>query len=119
MPYADTDFFVALTRPNDRLRESALKVYEAHKGRIYTSLTTMLELGLISTRLNTDPAELILNALAIAKIKDAEAARVTAAVKLIQNGVGIFDAFHASLCDGEIISSDHVYDLIGVSRIEI
>ncbi len=102
------------------MRVSALGIYERYKGRIYTSLTTIIELALISDRLKQDLGELIGNVLEIARISGADKAKIMMAVNLIQNrGVGIFDAFHAAFCDGEIISSDHVYDRIGVYRIKL
>jgi predicted nucleic acid-binding protein len=120
LPYADTDFFVALAIPGDRLHASALEVYGRYKGRVYTSLTTIIELALISKRLRQDLEELMNNILGITKINESEKAKVMMAVNLIQNrGFGVFDAFHAAFCDGEIISSDQIYDRAGIIRIKL
>ena len=120
MPYADTDFFVALAIPTDRLRRPALDAYEKYKGSIYTSLTTIIELALISDRLKQNLKELMITVLGIASINGSDKAKIMMAVDLIQSGeFGIFDAFHAAFCEGEIISSDHVYDKIGISMIKI
>lgn len=119
MPYADSDFFVALTKPNDRLRDSALEVYEKYRGKIYTSLATIIELALISGKFNMDPEQLIKGTLGIAKVMDTDPVKISAALNLMKDGVSIFDAFHAALSAGEIISSDHIYDKIGIIRIKI
>jgi len=120
LPYADTDFFVALAIPSDRLHASAIGIYDRYSGKIYTSLTTIIELALISERLKQDLEELMSNVLGITKVEDADKAKVMMAVNLIENrSFGIFDAFHAAFCNGEIISSDHIYDRAGIKRIKI
>ena len=35
MPYADTDFFIAIANSDDRLNSWAIKVLEAYEGYIY------------------------------------------------------------------------------------
>jgi predicted nucleic acid-binding protein len=120
MPYADTDFFVALSKSDDRLNKSAVSIYEKYKGRIYTSLTTIIELCLIAARLNRDVEGLIEGVLGVAKIENVDSTKMLLAAYLIKNKkVGVFDAFHAAFCDNEIISSDYIYDNIGVDRIPL
>ena len=41
------------------------------------------------------------------------------AAEYIKNGVNVFDAFHAAHCNGEIISSDHIYDKLNIKRIKL
>ncbi len=55
--------------------------------------------------------------LSIAELKGAKKSDVLAAAHLIDHEkMGVFDSFHASLCGGEIISSDHIYEKLGVKR---
>ena len=120
MPYADTDFFVALAKTDDRLHASALEAYNRYRGSIYTSLATMLELALISGKVGRRTEELIEGVLAMSEVKGVDKTQIMFAARLIETGkVGVFDAFHAALCEGNIISSDHVYDSIGIERIKL
>lgn len=120
MPYADTDFFIALMRTNDRLSRSALAVYSKYKNEIYTSLAVVIELLLITKRFDISSSEAMDYILKIAKVNDAEISTILLAVIYIEEQrLGIFDAFHAALCNGEIISSDHIYDKISINRIKL
>lgn len=120
MPYADTDFFIALMRTNDRLNRSAIEVYNKYKNRIYTSLAVVIEILLITKRFDISSSEAMDYILKIAKVKDVQISVILLAIAYIEeHKLGIFDAFHAALCDGEIISSDHIYDKIGIDRIKL
>ena len=51
------------------------------------------------------------------ELKGASKSNVLAAAHLIDHEkTGVFDSFHASLCADEIISSDHIYEKLGVKR---
>jgi len=52
---ADADFFLALLKEKDRLKEKALKLLEEYRGDMKTSLTTFIELMLLSKRYGSDP----------------------------------------------------------------
>lgn len=41
------------------------------------------------------------------------------AAEYIKSGVNFSDAFHSAYCNGEIISSDHVYDKMDIKRINL
>lgn len=118
MLYADSDFFLALTIDGDRLHAAAKREYERHRGNIRTSLAAVLEILLISKRFGGSPMELVSCIMDTAKIDLVdEAALLLAAHYIEDEHLSVFDAFHAALCGGEIISSDHVYDRLGISRI--
>lgn len=118
MPYADTDFFIALMRTNDRLNQSALEIYDKYKNNIYTSLAVVIEILLITKRFRINASEAIDYLLKIAKVKDAEISMILlATIYIEEQKLSVFDAFHAALCDNEIISSDHIYDKVGINRI--
>ncbi|MDE1827994.1 MAG: PIN domain-containing protein [Candidatus Micrarchaeota archaeon] len=120
MPYADSDFFLALIKPEDRLGKEAVEIYHRFKGRIYTSIATIIELSLVAVKQSIPVEELIVNVLRIAKVEEVETSKILFAVHLITyEKFSVFDAFHASLCEGEIISSNHIYDGINLKRIKL
>ena len=117
MPYADTDFFIAIANLNDRLNSWAIKVLEEYEGQIYTSILTLVELALVSVRKGIPVEGMMASVLSIAELKGASKSSALAAAHLIDHEkTGVFDSFHASLCGGEIISSDHIYEKLGVKR---
>ena len=117
MPYADTDFFIAISNSGDRLNTWAIKALESYDGNIYTSILTLVELALVSVRKGIPVESMISSVLSIAELRGSSKQSALAAVHLIDHeGVGVFDSFHASLCEGEIISSDHIYEKLGIER---
>src|SRR5271154_6817721 len=118
MPYADTDFFIAISDADDRLNHAAIAVYQKYKGKIYTTLAVIMELALVSVRRNQPVEKLLMGVVTIADLKDVDKTKVLLAAHFIDK-FGVVDAFHAALCDGEIISSDHIYDTIGINRIKL
>lgn len=120
MPYADTDFFIALMKTNDRLNKSAVELYGKYKNEIYTSLAVVVEILLVTKRLGINSTEAIDYVLKIAKVNDVEiSAILLATIYIEEQKLSIFDAFHAALCNDEIISSDHIYDKLGINRIKL
>jgi hypothetical protein len=62
-----------------------------------------------------DPVGITASVMSICGIEDTEL--LVAARYLQGGGVGVFDAFHASRSGGRIISSDSVYEKLGIERI--
>ena len=61
---------------------------------------------------------MIAGVLTIAQLSSAsKQSALTAAHLIVHEGTGVFDSFHASLCEGEIISSDHIYEKNGIKRV--
>ncbi len=117
MPYADADFFIAIANSDDRLNSWATKLLEAYEGHIYTSILTLVELSLVSVRKGIPVEGMFASVLSIAELKGANKSNALAAAHLIDHEkTGVFDSFHASLCGDEIISSDNIYEKIGVKR---
>jgi len=119
MPYADTDFFLAMAKKEDWLKSGAEKIYTENKGKIDTSIITLLELFLLSERKGLDPESIVGS---VFKVANVERLSITEAMQIAHNikheGINVFDAFHAALAaDREIISSDSVYDRLGKTRI--
>ncbi len=120
VPYADTDFFVALVYEGDRLRKSAEKLLATMKGTIWTSVVTVVEIVLVAKRRGANIQELMRDFLQITEVRGATLEQLMQAARYIdEGGAGVFDAFHAALSDGQIISSDAVYDKLGLARVPI
>ena len=116
MTYADTDFFLALLKPTDWLKENARRILEEEKGRIYTSEATYIELMLLAKRYGLDPVRIAIDVMAICNEKNGE---YQAAAELISQEVGVFDSFHAVHSNGKIISSDKIYRKLGIEQIDL
>ncbi len=116
MTYADTDFFLALLKPTDWLKENARRILEEEKGRIYTSEATYIELMLLAKRYGLDPVRIAIDVMAICNEKNGE---YQAAAVLISQDVGVFDSFHAVHSNGKIISSDKIYRKLGLEQIDL
>ena len=116
MTYADTDFFLALLKPTDWLRENARRILEKEHGRIYTSETTYIELMLLAKRYKLDPVRIAIDVMAICNEKNG---KYQAAAELITQNVGVFDSFHVVHSNGKIISSDKVYRKSGIEQIDL
>lgn len=114
MTYADTDFFLAILKNSDWLKDNAEQILKDHK--IETSEATYIELMLLSKKYNLDCIEITKDVMAIC---DENSSIYLIASEYIKNGMGVFDAFHAAHCNGEIISSDHIYDEFNIKRIKL
>jgi predicted nucleic acid-binding protein len=120
LPYADTDFFIALGNRNDRFHKSANDAYDKYKGTIWTSLTVVIELLIVGKRMNLSPERMVKDLLAIAKVSNYTSYTILRAVNYIEKeNMSVFDSFHAALCGDMIISSDHTYDKLGIQRIKL
>ena len=116
MIYADTDFFLALLKPADRLKDKVKKILEKNRDNITTSEVTFIELMLLAKRYSLDHIRIVTDVMKICGIEDQTYLK---AAMYIADGVGVFDAFHAAHCKEEIISSDSVYDRLGFKRIRL
>ncbi len=114
MTYADTDFFLAILKDSDWLKENALKIIKTHE--IETSEVTYIELMLLAKKYNLDFIGVMKDVMAICNENNS---MYILAAEYINSGVNVFDAFHAAHCNGEIISSDHIYDKLDILRIKL
>ena len=119
--YADSDFILALVKPSDWLKERAEKILNENKGDIRTSLVSLIEIALVLEKFNLRVLEIFANLFDIIEIDESEQRiALTAASYIEENGLNVFDAFHAASCGNDtIISSDKVYDKIGLKRINL
>ena len=119
--FADTDFLLALIKDSDWLKEKALKILKEHKAKINTSVSVMIELALICKRFKIDVLEAFANIFEIVNVdEEAYTVCMRAALYMKKHGLNVFDSFHASFCGSDqIISSDSVYDKIGIRRVSL
>ena len=120
MIYADTDFFVALTKDDDWLQGRAEAIARDHEEDIYTSRATLLELLMISERFEFDRIEALSHALEIASVPEDESVLFQAADYMEEHGLTAFDAYHVAYAnDDTIVSSDTSFDDITDDRLPI
>lgn len=117
MVYADTDFWVALMKQDDWLKEKAEALMEEYS-ELEISLTTVIELSLILKRYEVDRRSAIAEVL---EISDSEVSRrvVFQALEYIDDGLNTFDSFHAAHAGDKIISSDKEFEKIEIDRIKL
>ena len=120
MPYADTDFFLALLKEKDWLHEKAKKLLVTYRNNLRTSSWTIIELLLVSQEYSLDPEILIISIQSIVHIEGNVNALLAAAHFMKESSLTTFDALHAVSCDQDaIISSDSVFDTLGLKRIKL
>jgi predicted nucleic acid-binding protein len=116
--YADTDFWVALLKGDDWLTERAEKFYSEHGDDLEVSLTVFVELFLIEEQFSFDREQ---TAISILEMTDADVDDeiVFQASEYIDEGLNVFDAFHAALAGETILSSDKAFDDIAVEGVQL
>lgn len=122
MIYTDTDFFLTLLKDNDWLKARAVRLYAEHKEHIITSAATIIELLLLSKRFSIDPERLLAAVFAMVPeiIGMTKSEALAAAHYIKNNNFNAFDAVHAAYCrDSPIISSDRIFDTIGMKRVKL
>ncbi|MBI2583280.1 MAG: PIN domain-containing protein [Candidatus Aenigmarchaeota archaeon] len=120
MPYADSDFFLALIKEEDWLAERAEKILEQYKGRIWTSHWVIVEILMLAKKHNLDPENVIFRIRQLARIEGDFLILIAVAHLMKERGMRVFDALHALSCGHDsIISSDRIFDKIGLERIKL
>ncbi|RLM94443.1 type II toxin-antitoxin system VapC family toxin [Halobellus sp. Atlit-38R] len=117
--YADLDFWLALLKEDDWLADRAELLLDEYEGELEVTLTTFIELFLVEERFSFDRERAVTAILELAAY-DGDPNVVYQASENIEDGLNTFDAFHAALSGGAIISSDQAYDgLSSVNRIRL
>lgn len=117
--YADLDFWLALLKDDDWLATRAESLLGEHEGELEVSLATFIELFLVEERFAFDRERAVMAMLELATYHGNPDV-VFQASENIAAGLDTFDAFHAALSGGAIISSDGAYDgLEGVERVRL
>ena len=119
--FADTDFLLALVKGSDWLKKNAENILEKHKGRISTSVSVVIESALVCKRLKISVVDAFVCIFEFVEINE-ETYRLCldAALYIEKDRLNVFDAFHAAYCGSDaIISSDTVYDKLGMERVKL
>ncbi|MFT4891343.1 MAG: hypothetical protein ACI9YT_002274 [Halobacteriales archaeon] len=117
--YADLDFWLALLKDDDWLGDRAEDLLAEHGDDLEVSLATFVELFLVEERFPFDRDRAVTAILELAKYEGNPDVMYQASEN-VDAGLNTFDAFHAALSDGRIISSDGAYDELGaIERVEL
>lgn len=117
MIYADIDLFLAVMKDKDWLKDNAKKILKRYEGEITTSIVTFIELALLAKRYNLDVVKIFTSVISICSIDDDKLLK--AAIYMKDYNLNVFDSFHAAYCNGKIISSDSIYERVGIKRIKL
>jgi len=118
--YADTDFFLALMKDSDWLKEKAKKIYNENKGNIFVTPFTIAEIMIICKRENLPIKETLLQISRIAKLEGISWDIFFSSCDFIEKGATIFDSLLMAFAkDNIIISSDNAYEKFGLNFIDI
>ncbi len=126
--YADSDFFLALLKESDWLKDKAVKIYEKNKGDLYISPFTIIELMIVCTREEIPLKETLQQISRIAGTTFIKWNMYFRACDYIEQGATIFDSLLMAFSkeseiefskESEIISSDKVYEKFGFKVIDL
>ena len=118
--YADSDFFLALMKDSDWLKDKAKATYEKHKGDIYVTPFTVLELMIVCIREGIPVREMLQQISRISMIAFIKWDLFFRACDYIEKGATAFDSIlMAFVQENEIISSDNVYEKFGFKVIDL
>ncbi|MDO8460329.1 MAG: PIN domain-containing protein [Nanoarchaeota archaeon] len=126
--YADSDFFLALLKDSDWLKEKAKKIYEENKKSIYVSPFTVVELMVVCIREEIPLKETLLQISRIAELTFIKWDLFFKAAEYVENGATVFDALLMAFAkesevafseESEIISSDKIYEKFGFKVIDL
>ena len=119
--FADTDFILALVKDIDWLKENALKILKQNKGRVKTSISVMIEVALICKKFRLNTMNTFAHVFEIINVdEETYSVCMRAALYIDKYNLNVFDAFHAASCkDEKIISSDSVYESVGIERVRL
>jgi len=119
--FADTDFLLALTKESDWLKKNALRILKEHKGEIRTSVSVMIEIALLCKKFKINTIKVFTNLFELIEVnEETYSTCMQASVYIEKYNLNVFDAFHAAFCSNDkIISSDSVFDSIGLKRLKL
>ncbi len=126
--YADSDFFLALLKDSDWLKERAKKVYEENKNSICISPFTVVELMIVCIREGIPIKETLFQISRIAELTFIKWDLFFKAIEYIEQGATIFDSLVMAFAkesevafseESEIISSDKIYEKFGFKVIDL
>lgn len=121
LPYVDTDFLLAMLKPSDWLKDDAARLLKKHRGDLWCSPASIAEVLLVCKEFRLDSREVIISLYELVHVEALPRETALAAAHFIETmNVRVFDALHgACAMSDEIISSDSVFDKMGVKRIKL
>ena len=118
--YADVDFWLGLLKDDDWLKARAEQLLNQYKGDLTVSLATFIELFLVEDQFAFDRERAVVAILELAQPDSTVDENVVfQASEYIDDGLTVFDAFHAALAGDAIISSDGAYDQLDLERVAL
>ena len=119
--FADTDFILALIKSSDWLKGNAVRLLTENREKIKTSPSVMIEVALVCKRLGIEVTATFANVFELVTVDDVTRQTcLTAAEYMGKYDINVFDSFNAAYCGNDkIISSDQVYEKIGLERIAL
>jgi hypothetical protein len=118
MPYAETDFLLALIKDDDWLTDAAETVYETHDD-LWTSPHTLVELMLVAYREGWDVLRVVAAARELIEVRGDTDEILAAASYVEDEGFTPMDALHLVHSETDpIVSSETDYDEFS-ERIEL
>ena len=120
--YVETDFLLALAKPDDWLKEPAREALASRE--VETSLAAFIEVLLISERYEFDRVRACADLLQLVSIVPERDAQVVLKAAKYQeaNEMTAFDAVHAAIAETRtqpILGSDSAYDAIDIEHISL
>ncbi len=123
--YADTDVFIAILKKHDRLKTAAIKIFGAAKDgkiKLSTSAATIVEILFFIYGYGAQKhGHRIMNDLFNLKVEFVDLPSETgleAAVLMDRYGATPLDVVHALMAGSEILSTDTVYEKMGLKRVD-
>jgi len=119
--YVETDFLLALAKPDDWLSDRAEAALDEHE--VYTSVVAYTEFFLIADDYNLDRRRAVSNLLDLVPVRpEPHGEAVLRAAKYQQEeGLTPVDSVHAALAEseGKILGSDGAYDDLNLERVPL
>ena len=119
--YADTDFFLAILKNSDWLKEKAKQVYEENKENLFVSPFTIVEIMIICKRETLAMKETLIQISRIAKLEHLSWDVFFKSCDFVEKGATIFDSLLMAMCSehDQIISSDNIYEKFGFNVVDL
>src|SRR3989344_5969036 len=126
--YADADFFLALLKDSDWLKDKAKKIYLENRDSIYVSPFTVVELMIVCAREKIPIKDTLFHISRIAGLTFIRWRMFFRVADYIEKGATIFDSLLMAFSkesdmefkdESQIISSDKVYEKFGFKTIDL